>query len=574
MLRWLAEHGRTQQASFAGSLRTESNSGDELASNGVVYAPEKRHGCSFREFPMKLLAASCSVLTLAVPLFTAVGQVTTSQYDNMRTGATLSEKTLTPQNVNAKQFGKLGAFKVEGAVYAQPLFVPAVEIPGKGKHDVLFVATEHDSVYAFDADRPDDAPLWHVSFLDPKQGLIPLHARDVQCPFIQPEVGITSTPVIDLKTGTLYVLARTMTDPTFGSKEYFQHLHALAITTGVEKFGGPRLISASVPGKGEGSANGQVRFNPLRENPRAALLLVNGALYLTWASSCDVDPYHGWVMTYDPETLEQRAVLNVTPDGDQGGVWASDTGPAADLSGNVYVPTGNGTFDASSGGRDYGDSVLKLSQGPLLVVSDYFTPYDQAHLSDTDADLGSSGPLLLPDQPGPHHHMLLQPTKGSEIYVIDRDNMGKFRSDGDAIIQRLRMAGGGYGAMTYWNQHVFFACDNDSLRDYAVTNDGLRLNTYSSTKFENPGATPSVSANGTRDAIVWAIATKTWNGPDQPAVLYAFDATKINQPIYSSEQNSKRDRAAMATRFVIPVVVNGRVYFSARGEVEVYGLLQ
>jgi hypothetical protein len=524
---------------------------------------------------MKPPPVYCVALQVAFAIATSVAQIATSQYDNLRTGATSNEKVLTPQNVNAKQFGRLGAFKVDGGVYAQPLFIPSLDISGKGRHDVLFVATEHDSVYAFDANRPDDPPLWHISLLDQRRGSTTVPARDVQCSFIQPEVGITSTPVIDLKTGTLYVLARTMIDPMFGSREYFQHLHALAITTGVEKFDGPKLISASVPGKGAGGENGQVRFDPQLENPRASLLLANDTLYLTWASSCDVDPYHGWVMAYDPQTLAQKAALNVTPDGDQGGIWASDTGPGADPAGNIYVPTGNGTFDASSGGRDYGDSVLKLMlQGSSIVVRDYFTPHDQARLSDGDADLGSSGPLLLPDQPGPHRHLLLQPTKGSMIYVIDRDRMGKFRPDGDAIVQRIRMAGGGYGAMAYWNGHVFFACSDDFLRDYAIEKGELKLSTNSITKFENPGATPSVSANGNKDAIVWAIATKTWNGTSRAAILYAFDANKIDQPLYTSEQNSQRDRAAMATRFVIPVVVNGRVYFGTRGEVEVYGLLK
>ncbi len=524
---------------------------------------------------MKGRAVGWVAFHLVITVAFACTQVITSQYDNLRTGATSNEKVLTPQNVNAKQFGRLGAFKVDGAVYAQPLFIPSVDIPGKGKYDVLFVATEHDSVYAFDANRAGDPPLWHISLLDERRGSSTVPARDVQCSFIQPEVGITSTPVIDLKTGTLYVLARTMIDPTFGSKEYFQHLHALAITTGVEKFDGPKLISASVPGKGAGGENGQVRFDPLHENPRASLLLVNDTLYLTWASSCDLGPYHGWVMAYDAQTLAQKAVLNTTPDGDQGGIWASDTGPGADTADNIYVPTGNGTFDASSGGRDYGDSVLKLMlQGSSIVVRDYFTPHDQARLSDGDADLGSSGPLLLPDQPGPHRHLLLQPTKGSMIYVIDRDQMGKFQPDGDAIVQRIRMAGGGYGAMAYWNGHVFFACSDDFLRNYAIDKGELKLSAYSSTRFENPGATPSVSANGNKDAIVWAITTKTWNGPSRPAILYAFDANKIDHPIYTSEQNSQRDRAAMATRFVIPVVVNGRVYFGARGEVEVYGLLK
>jgi hypothetical protein len=281
-------------------------------------------------------------------------------------------------------------------------------------------------------------------------------------------------------------------------------------------------------------------------------------------------------MAYDPQTLAQRAALNVTPDGSEGGVWASDTGPAADAAGTIYVSTGNGTFSAASGGRDYGDSVLKIGlEGTSLSIRDYFTPHDQAQLSSADADVGSSGPTLVPDQPGPHRHLLLQPTKGGMIYVIDRDRMGKFQPNADAVVQTIHMRGGGYGAMAYWNGHAYFAASDDCLNDYAIKNGEFTLNNSSGKKFENPGATPSVSADGNKNAIVWAIATKTWNGPDnKPAVLYAYDAKDIRQPIYTSEQNSKRDRPGMATRFVIPVVVNGRVYFGARGEVEVYGLLQ
>ena len=512
-------------------------------------------------------------LILALATFPALAQVTTSQYDNFRTGATLREKALTPQNVNVKHFGKLGAFKVDGPVYAQPLFVPGVPIPGKGTHDVIFVATEHDSVYAFDATRPADPPLWQVRLLDPAREN-PLSEDQAQCPFIRPEIGITSTPVIDLPSGTIYVLARSVARHTTAPDEYFQRLHALAITTGVEKFGGPKLIAASVPGRGAGRSGRQVAFDPLHENPRAALTLANNAVYLTWASSCDVDPYHGWVMAYDPQTLAQKAVLNVNPDGSEAGIWLSDTGPAVDSEGNLYVPTGNGTFDATSGGRDYGDSVLKLD-GSSLAIRDYFTPFDQESILAGDSDVGSSGPTLLPDQPGPHHHLLLQPTKHSVLYVIDRDQMGKFHTGDDAIPQRIRMAGEGYGAMSYWNGHVFFAASDDNLRDYAVKNGQLVLNASSAMKFDNPGATPSISANGNKNAIVWALSTKTWNGPNtRPAVLYAFDASKLGQPIYTSEQNVARDRAAFATRFAIPVVINGRVYFSARGEVEVYGLLK
>ena len=523
---------------------------------------------------MKQIANRGVALILTLAAVAAAAQVTTSQYDNFRTGATLHEKILTPQNVNAKQFGKIGAFKVDGPIYAQPLFLPSVEIPGKGMHDVLFVATEHDSVYAFDANRPSDPALWKVSFLDKTRGITVPSEGVVQCPFIQPDVGITSTPVIDLKTGTLYVLARTMIRHKVSDDEFFQHLHALAITTGAEKFGGPKLITASVPGKGAGTVKGQVAFDPQKENPRAALTLANNAVYLAWASSCDVDPYHGWVIAYDAQTLAQKAVLNVNPDGSEAGIWLSDTGPAVDTDGNLFVPTGNGTFDAASGGRDYGDSVLKLD-GDSLAIRDYFTPYDQERISGADADVGSSGPTLLPDQPGAHRHLLLQPTKDSSIYVIDRDNMGKYHRDTNALAEMIKLPGGGYGAMAYWNGRVYFAASDDQLRAYIIKNGQLTRAAVSSVKFANPGATPSISADGKQNAIVWAIATKTWNGPDtKPAVLYAFDANKLGQPIYTSEQNSQRDRAAMATRFVIPVVVNGRVYFGTRSEVEVYGLLQ
>jgi hypothetical protein len=520
---------------------------------------------------MNRLPACCIVLAIAIP---TGAQITTSQYDNSRTGATSNERYLTPRNVNAKQFGRLGAFRVDGAVYAQPLFVPSVDVPHQGRHDLIFVATEHDSVYAFDAYDPAAPPLWQVSLLDAVKGSVPVSEDDAQCPFIKPEIGITSTPVIDIRTGTLYVLARTRIVHKVGSNEFFQHLHALALTTGVEKFGGPKLITASVPGRGAGRSNRQVDFDPLHENPRAALTLANNYVYLTWASSCDVDPYHGWVVAYDPQTLAQKAVLNVNPDGSEAGIWLSDTGPAVDSDGNLYVPTGNGTFDATSGGRDYGDSVLKLD-GSSLAIRDYFTPFDQASMLAGDSDVGSSGPTLLPDQPGPHRHLLLQPTKHSILYVIDRDQMGKFHADGDAIPQKIPMAGGGYGAIAYWNGHAFFAASDDYLRDYAIKNGQLTLSASSSIKFANPGATPTISSDGNKNAIVWAIATKTWDGPDtKPAVLYAFDATKLGPPLYTSEQNSPRDRAALATRFVIPVVASGHVYFGTRSEVEVYGLLK
>jgi len=273
------------------------------------------------------------IMVLALSLTTRA-QMTTSQYDNARTGANLAETKLTPRNVNPQQFGKLFALKVDGDIYAQPLFLADVQIPGKGRHDVLFVATEHDSVYAFDAYGNPSSPLWHVSFL--KSGVTTVPADNVGCPFIVPEVGITSTPVIDAKTGTLYVLVRTKESKSLLSKtEFHQRLHALAVTTGAEKFGGPADIHAQMPGRGTGSTNGILNFAPLTENPRASLLLANGMVYLTWASSCDVGPYHGWVIAYDAQSLQQKAFFNASPDADDSGIWASDTGPAAAVQGRT-----------------------------------------------------------------------------------------------------------------------------------------------------------------------------------------------------------------------------------------------
>src|SRR6267143_4666425 len=364
----------------------------------------------------------------------ARSQVLTAQYDNARTGANLNERVLTPRNVNVTQFGKLFALKADGDVYAQPLYMPELEIPGKGKHNVLFIATENDSVYAFDADGSLTEPLWHVSLANPGEGVKPLSEEDVGCFFISPLVGITPTPVIDLKTGTLYVLARTKKSKGFlHGDEYKQRLHALAVTTGVEKFGGPVEIKSAVKGTGAGHSGGQIAFDPQTENPRAALLLANDSVYLAWGSSCDVVPYHGWLMAYDPTTLAQKSVFNTSPDASDSAIWQGDAGPAADKEGNVSVVTGNGEFDAATNGRDFGDSVLKLgSEGQRLKLLDYFTPSNQVQLNERDNDLGSSGPVLLADQPGAHPHLLVTAGKEGKIYLIDRDHMGKDQPNDDS----------------------------------------------------------------------------------------------------------------------------------------------
>jgi hypothetical protein len=508
-------------------------------------------------------------VVLAIAALATAQRVITSQYDNARTGANLSETKLTPHNVNVQHFGKIFSLHVDGDVYAQPLFFGGVEIPGKGRHDVLFIATEHDSVYAFDAYGNPRTPLWQATFL--KGGFTTVPARDADCPFISPEIGITSTPVIDPDTGTLYVLTRTSDRSGFFEYTYEQRLHALAVTTGVEKFGGPVEIHAEMNGTGTGSSSGKLHFNPLRDNPRAALLLNHGAVYLAWASACDIGPYHGWVMAYGAQSLKQKAVFNASPDADDSGIWEGDTGPAADKAGNIFLATGNGRFDAAKGGRDYGDSLLKLN-GESLKLSDYFAPYNAADLDANDSDLGSGGPMLLPDQSGASPHLAVVEGKGGVLYLVDRDHMGHWQPGNNShAVQTIAVPDGVFGSMAYWNHYVYVLSDGDALRQFVVI-DGKLLSKAAS-GLRGVSATPTVSANGLDDGIVWLLRSKDWNGADQPAVLYAYDAANVAHELYNSEQNAGRDRPGLTLRFNIPTVVNGHVYVGTKHEVDVYGLL-
>jgi hypothetical protein len=498
-------------------------------------------------------------------------QVLTAQYNNARTSATLHEKILTPTNVNAQTFGKLYSLTLDGDVFTQPLYVPALTLPNLGKRNVLFAATEHDSVYAFDANSPHDTPLWHTTFLDPAHNITTLTDRDVQCPFIFPEVGITPTPVIDPATKTIYVLARTKENGTF-----VQKLHALDITTGKDRPNSPVTITATVPGKGDGSVDGKITFDPLKENPRAALLLLNGSVYLTWASSCDVAPYHGWVMAYDAHTLRQRAVLNVSPDGDDAGIWQSDTGPSVDDAGNIYLATGNGNFNANTpNGRNYGDTLLKLHlDGPNLAIRDYFTPHNQKEMDSHDWDLGSQGPVLLAPQPGPHPHLLVLAGKEGKLYLLDRDKLGKFHDASDPEVLQTIKTKDAYGAAATWNNNVYFTDRSDITRQFTLANAHL-TEKAATAAMPSPAATPVVSANGNTNAILWVASTKEWDEThmDRPAILHAYDATDITHELYSSEQNPTRDRAHNTVRFAIPTVADGRIYLGTRGHLDVYGLL-
>jgi len=522
---------------------------------------------------MKSLIVSALCLVLAIPLCAQVS-VTTSRNDNSRDGQNLNETILTPTNVNVTQFGKLFSQAVDGYIYAQPLYVPNVTIPGLGTHNVVYVATEHDSVYAFDADNNtglNATPLWHTSFIDPANGIYPVSSGEVDCTDLVPEIGITSTPVIDTSTQTIFVLARTRENGT-----YVQRLHALNLTTGAEQPNSPVLIRAQVKGTGDGSSNGVVAFDPLREAQRPGLLLLNGEVIIAWASHCDNGPYHGWLMGYDETALTRTRLFNTTPNGGLGGIWQSGTGVASDGT-SMFFATGNGTYDGPKGGADYGDTVMRL---PLATNQsfDFFTPYDQGSFSNGDVDVGSGGVLLLPDQNSgaPHIHLLVQVGKSGSIYLIDRDHMGRYSPSFNHIVQDLENAiGGSWATPAWWNNNVYFGGSYDYLRQYTFDPGTGLLSAgavfLSSTYFNFPGPTPSISANGTSDAIVWALQTDQYGSG--PAILHAYDATDVATELYNSDQNRSRDNPGPAVKFTVPTIANGKVYVPTATKLSVYGLL-
>jgi hypothetical protein len=520
-------------------------------------------------------------LACSVPEGLAQVNVLTYHNDGARTGVNPNETVLTPANVTPAQFGRLFSQAVDGYVYAQPLVVTGVSIEGKGVHDVVFVATEHNSVYAFDAHDNTGANanlLWQVN-LGPS-----VPSGDVGSGDVVPEIGITSTPVIDPNTGVLYVVAKTKED-----FNYFQRLHALEISSGAERPGSPVVIEATVPGTGDGSVNGEVSFDPLRHMNRPGLLLSSGVVYIAFASHGDVIPYHGWVFGYDAETLKRVSVFNTTPNGltdpsgypiGGGGIWQAGGAPAADADGNLYVITGNGTFDAApslGSGIDYGDTFLKLSLSDLTVV-DYFTPFNQDFLNRTDTDLGSSGPLVLPDSAGSavHPHLLVGAGKEGTIYLVDRDNMGQFTDGGpDQIVQVLPFfMGGAFGSPAFFNGNLYYNGTFDSLKAFRIVNGQIDPPYPVSQAFNFvgfPGATPSVSANDTADGIVWILDNGGYGG-HFPTILHAYDATDLTRELYNSAQVTGRDTLGPAVKFTTPTVANGKVYVGAQYELNVLGL--
>jgi legume-like lectin family protein/chitobiase/beta-hexosaminidase-like protein len=520
--------------------------------------------------------------TLSIALHAQVN-VTTYHNDNARTGQNTQETLLTPANVNTSQFGKLFTVSVDGYVYAQPLYVANLTIAG-GMHNVLYVATEHDSVYAIDADS--GAVYWQQSFVQPAAGITTVPNGDVACSDLVPEIGITSTPVIDLGSKTIYVLAKTKENGT-----YVQRLHALDLVTHAEKFGGPVAIQATVSGTGDGSSGGQVTFDPLRQHNRPGLLLESGHIVIAWASHCDNGPYHGWVMSYSASTLAQEAVINLSPNGGQAGVWMSGDGLAADASGNLFFATGNGTYD----GEDFGDSILKLGPpaGGSFSVLDWFTPYNQSSLNGGDTDLGSGGLLLFPDLPAgsAHQHLLVQMGKEGKMYLIDRDNMGKFcstcTSSDTQIVQEIPGATAGiWGTPAYWNGSVYWAGAGDSggsepLKAFSfnANNSGLISTSpvsQTSKAFSFSVPSPSISASGNTNGILWGLdnsaSTSTCSGGSNCQVLYAYDATNLENMLYNSSQAANnRDVPGGAVKFTTPTIANGKVYVGSQFAVSAYG---
>jgi hypothetical protein len=516
--------------------------------------------------------------------------VLTQHNDNARTGQNLNETILSTSNVNSSKFGKIFSYPVDGQVYAQPLYVPNVSIPGQGVHNVVYVATENDTLYAFDADGLTPNILWKVSFINPPSvTILNCVALGFECN-VWPNTGITGTPVIDPNTNTIYLLVRTEE-----SGSSLHRLHALDITTGAEKFGGPVAISAVVSGTGTGTSHGKIQFSTIHDNHRPGILLANGNVYLAWAGQA-----HGWVMAYNAQTLAQVAVFNTTPNGTLGGVWQSGNGLATDSLGNIYFSTGDGTFDASTGGRDYGDTLLKMDAN--LNVLDYFTPMDQAcRLLPNDLDLGSGGPMILPTQAGSFPDEVIEAGKGGSpcdlfggtyavpIYLVNQDAMGGYNSAGDQNIETVAGTIHGYWSNpAYWqgpsSQYVYYSGatsesgGGDYLKQYTITN-GLVSSTpiQQSPNLFPVGSTPSISAHGSSNGIVWSIQRKdilSSTPGSRPAVLYAYDATNVSKVLYNSAQNKQlRDQGGCANKFNVPTIANGKVYVATQNELDVFGIL-
>lgn len=597
-----------------------------IITNSGLYSPPRTggiHVVTARSGDSDLQTAQATVYV------TDLVGVFTGRYDRQRTGQNRLEYALAPATVNSSTFGKLFSCAVDGAVYAQPLYVANLPIAGKTRN-VVFVATQHNSVYAIDADRNPCHVYWRRKFVDESYLKLPREVTPVPAEKtgntwdIKDEIGITGTPVIDPETGTLYFVTKTREKSPlkrilgFVRKEkdggqYHQRLHALSLADGSEKFNGPAEISGAlaVPGGGEPtdplcpSPEGHVAFCPLHQHQRSALLLMNDRVYVAWASHGDVRPhYHGWVIGYDATNLAERPILfNTSPNGVAAGIWHM----AGDDHGNIYVITGNGPFDTAIPRANFGNTFLKLSaKGGMLDVADFFTPFNQEDLNPLDLDLGSGGPLVLPASVGSEAHprLLLGGDKSGQLYLVDRDQMGGYCdgcSSNSNIVQQVALEGidepcvvcGIFATPAIWEGHLYVQAVRDNLKSYSIDNARIspRPISVSSRKIGYPGAGPAVSSLGATNGIVWVIdsfmhGTPTggyWqNGKPSPwpasksgpAVLHAYDALNLDNELWNSAQaDNNRDQAGHAVKFSVPTVANGKVYVGTQSELTVYGLL-
>jgi hypothetical protein len=496
--------------------------------------------------------------------------------DSGLTGQNVHEWALNPATLAAGGLGKISSCTVDGQVHTQPLYVANLAVGGRVRN-VIYVATEHDTVYAFDADAiPCQPPLWMTNFLDDANGITTVPIQDIPGGDLSAEVGIAGTPVIDRTTSTLYVIARTKEDGTSGSN-YVQRLHALDIAGGGEKFGGPVVVTAAASGNGDGTNSGVIQFDPQIQSQRAAMTLAGGKLYITFSGHSDISGYHGWLLVYDAATLSQVGVFNSTPNGSQGGFSENGAGVSADAGGYVLTATGHGKFDTGSplSRKNFAQTLLKLQPAPILTIADTFTPSKQSALTSSKSDLGSTGVVILPDQTGTaNSHLAIMGGTNGTLYLANRDNLGGFVAAGpDNVIKTISLAGAIFGTPAYWQNAVYVAAAGDAIKAYAL-NAGVLADapgSQSSSIIGSPGASPVVSSNGASGGIVWLLDT---SGADSgaPAVLHAFDATNLARELYNSSAKPG-DSAGPAAKSAVPTVANGKVYVGTQNELTVYGLL-
>jgi len=506
---------------------------------------------------------------------TDLAGVATWRNDLAHSGVNSREYALTSQNVARSTFGKLFSCPVDGWVYAQPLWMANLKIRGT-RHNVVFIATENDSLYAFDADGPGCKTVWsipNVNLIPRGEKIAPLADLEHDSFALGPVTGITGTPVIDPSSQTIYLVALS---ETIATGTIIQRLHAIDITTGQERPRSPVMIASSVRGTGYDNVNGTITFAAKMQKQRAGLLLLNGIVYVCWGGYNNTDFYHGWLMGYDASTLAQVRVLNDTIDGGRGGIWMSGASPSADSQGNIYLITGNGDFNADHpGGRNYGDTFLKLSTSGGLSVSDWFTPFDQKKLAEQDLDFGTGGGAILPDQVrGPFPHLLLGCSKSGTLYVLNRDHLGHYNSQSNSQIVQSFVVDKNeiYATPLFWQNVLYVTADIGPLKAFrfSTVTDQFETEPFStsSQRYVYPGVVPVLSAAGTNHPILWAIDAAT------PGVLHAYDPSNLNTEFWNSSQAANnRDQPGTGVKFTVPTVANGKVYLGTKTELDVYGLL-